>query len=136
MTHLEIIRCSDVKPELYSLVGKTIQDRLRRNLPYGMWTCADGREILYNRHYKPIWQRYPNKPAERANINEWVEHITKQIYFFNDYDMPWYDFSKSRAARSRVERVLTDFLCGNAITEKRHGYQKIVSRLEENVTGL
>jgi hypothetical protein len=22
--------------------------------PYGKWTCEDGREILFNRYYKPI----------------------------------------------------------------------------------
>ena len=26
------------------------------DLPYGMWTCADGREVLFNRFYEPIMQ--------------------------------------------------------------------------------
>jgi hypothetical protein len=30
---------------------------MRRRLPYGSWTRADGREVLFNRHYQPIWQR-------------------------------------------------------------------------------
>jgi hypothetical protein len=42
-------------------------------LPYGLWRCADGREVLFNRHYRPIWQRdrvdgyvYPADPDERV----------------------------------------------------------------------
>ena len=26
-------------------------------LPYGRWRCADGREVLFNRFYEPIWER-------------------------------------------------------------------------------
>ena len=52
-------------------------------LPYGMWTCADGREVLFNRFYEPIWQRYKGAPAERADPTEWVKFI-KQSFFYND----------------------------------------------------
>jgi hypothetical protein len=54
------------------------------NLPYGMWTCADGREVLFNRSYKPIWQRRPDQLAERADLNEWVKEIKKQEWFYDD----------------------------------------------------
>src|ERR1019366_697539 len=36
---------------------------LRYRMPFGKWTCADGREVLFNRNYKPIWQRYPGQAA-------------------------------------------------------------------------
>ena len=34
--------------------------------PYGAYVCADGRQVLYDRHYKPIWQRRPGQPATVA----------------------------------------------------------------------
>src|SRR4051812_34435506 len=36
-------------------------------LPFGKWTCADGREVLYNRDYVALWQRRPGEPAEQAD---------------------------------------------------------------------
>ncbi len=42
-------------------------------LPYGLWTCADGSEVLFNRRYAPLWQRaetgarpVPADPAQRV----------------------------------------------------------------------
>ena len=32
--------------------------------PYGMWTVADGRQVLFNRNYRPILERYPGAPAK------------------------------------------------------------------------
>jgi len=53
-------------------------------IPYGKWTCADGREVLFNRHYSPIYQRATATwPCERANQYEWVPFV-KQEWFYND----------------------------------------------------
>jgi hypothetical protein len=57
-------------------------------LPYGQWTCADGRQVLFNRRYKPIWQRYPGRPAIAADAKEWVPWI-RQEWFYNDGSLPW-----------------------------------------------
>jgi hypothetical protein len=57
-------------------------------LPYGMWTCADGRQVLFNRRYKPIWQRYPGHPATVAEVEEWVPWI-RQEWFYHDGNSPW-----------------------------------------------
>jgi hypothetical protein len=51
--------------------------------PYGIWTCADGRQILFNRDYVPILQRYPGQPCEPANPDEWVEFV-EQRWFYKD----------------------------------------------------
>jgi hypothetical protein len=31
--------------------------------PYGMWTCADSRQVLFNRRYRPILERRPGQPV-------------------------------------------------------------------------
>jgi hypothetical protein len=42
-------------------------------VPYGMWTCEDGREVLFNRVYAPIAERAsPTSQARRR----------PDIYFF------------------------------------------------------
>lgn len=51
-------------------------------LPYGCWTCADGREILFNRRYRPIVQRCPGGPVELADPCEWVTGIVRQMWFY------------------------------------------------------
>ena len=32
--------------------------------PYGRWTCADGRQVLFNRGYNPIWSWRPNRGVD------------------------------------------------------------------------
>ena len=36
-------------------MSRSIIVRRRDDYPYGKWTCEDGREVLFNRRYKPIW---------------------------------------------------------------------------------
>ena len=42
------------------------------DMPYGLWTCGDGREVLFNRFYEPIYQRRPGEPVTDADAAEWV----------------------------------------------------------------
>jgi hypothetical protein len=49
---------------------------------YGKWTCADGREVLFNRGYKPIWQRCPGQPAEPADPHERVDDIVGEADYY------------------------------------------------------
>ena len=60
---------------------------LRNRYPYGFWTCPDGRQVLFDRNYKPMWQRYPGQSATPADPNEWVSW-SKQEWFF-DGPSPW-----------------------------------------------
>ena len=91
----------------------------RQELPYGCWTCADGREVLFNRAYKPIWQRWPDGLVTRANPDERVKWIQQEFYF-NDGDAPfWPTWSTRRrltaerkATKARCESVLVDWDVG------------------------
>jgi hypothetical protein len=53
-------------------------------LPYGCWVCEDGREVLFNRFYEPIWQRRGGN-AEPADCHERVGHA-RQSWFYTDAD--------------------------------------------------
>lgn len=56
---------------------------VRNDYPYGVWTCADGREVLFNRFYEPIWQRLPGEDPKPADPHERVKWV-KQDYFYDD----------------------------------------------------
>jgi hypothetical protein len=74
-------RSKNIKPE---------SDRLKvfrwDHLPYGRWPTESGREILFNRHYQPIWERHADGHPVPANRREWVSDIIKEktVYFYND----------------------------------------------------
>lgn len=54
---------------------------LQREYPYGVFRCADGSEVLFNRAYHPIWKRAkPTRKAVRCDPYQ-VTNITSQVYF-------------------------------------------------------
>jgi hypothetical protein len=74
--------------------------KLRNRYPYGFWTCPDGRQVLFDRNYKPVWQRYPGQSATPADPNEWVSW-SKQEWFFDDGSPPW-----ERPVNGAVKKVV------------------------------
>jgi len=81
-------------------------------LPYGMWTCADGREVLYDRHYCPLWERRGSE-SKRADRSEWVYGIVQHVWFYNDGCTP----RANRKRRARCRQVLEAFVAGGSISE-------------------
>ena len=61
----------------------------RQIFPYGKWTCADGREVLFNRYYNPIWSRSPNGTVTEADPAERIPFV-HQIWFYTPKNPPWY----------------------------------------------
>ena len=57
--------------------------RRRNDLPYGRWVCADGREVLFNRFYEPIWERKPGEPPRPANPIERIPFVSQE-WFYTD----------------------------------------------------
>jgi hypothetical protein len=80
---------------------------VRWRTPYGLWTCADGREVLFNRDYKPIWERSSGE-IKHANPNEWVQ-FTDQRSFHGGSD------NLKPAVLKRLEQVLADFKAGKDV---------------------
>ena len=76
--------------------------------PYGIWTCADGREVLFNRQYWAILERYPGKPAKPAKPGEWVEW-TEQDWYFNDGNPPWRRDRIGSQTLARVNKILAEW---------------------------
>jgi hypothetical protein len=57
---------------------------LTLRMPYGVWTCHDGREVLFNREYRPIWERRPGEAPRAADPFEWVRIKTQRWFYVDD----------------------------------------------------
>jgi hypothetical protein len=88
---------------------------LKTELPYGIWTCENGREVLFNRNYQPIVQRH-NGRWSRADAKEWV-YWKEQWYFYGD--PKWFKQPFSKRIH-RLESILADFRFGYDV-QKRSG---------------
>ncbi len=67
-------------------------------LPYGLWVCANDRELLFDRNYCALWQRSPGGPVTRADPTEFVDWVQQD--HFHDDGTPW------RVKRERQLAVL------------------------------
>ena len=76
------------------LASFAIQHCARRMLPYGIWICQDGREVVFNREYQPIFQKI-NGVNSFADRSEWVKDIVNTIYLYNDGNSP-IDFMRNK----------------------------------------
>jgi hypothetical protein len=53
--------------------------------PYGLWRCEDGREVLFDRCYCPMYSRPgPGAPATVADPDEYVHGIETTEHFWLD----------------------------------------------------
>src|SRR5271163_2062225 len=56
---------------------------IRRQMPYGKWTYADGREVLFDRNYVPIFERMPSGPVSKAAPNK-LPGIKKGMWLYKE----------------------------------------------------
>jgi RecA-family ATPase len=86
-------------------------------LIYGFWTCADGREVLFDRLYHPVWQRRPGQKVEPADPNERVRRKTEQRFYT--------DATPFEERKKIAEKVLRDWQVGRATPRD---YSKILQK--------
>lgn len=63
---------------------------MRLHLPYGKWICEDGREVLFNRDYCPIWEKSAHGVVGLIEPGTYVEH-TQTDFYFDDSNAPYYN---------------------------------------------
>jgi transposase len=93
----------------YTLTGRAHASSSRTHklaiyLPYGEWTCADGRVVLFNRFYEPIVARAADGVVSIPDPAEWVPWVA-QRWLFNDGNPPW----RNKETLTRCEAILRDF---------------------------
>jgi hypothetical protein len=98
------------------------QERMMREYPYGIWTCADGREYLFNRRYRPIHRRMPGCPGENCldpmELVPWVD----QQWFYGG-NVPWDRGKDAMATCDRCEKALRDFWDGFPVTGMQRSWR-------------
>lgn len=107
-------------------MGETTDDRaIRRNRggpqdrsPYGVWLTADGRELLFDRRYRPLLERQPGRPATAADPLEWVAAIVEERWLYSDADSPKSAAPGAAAARRRCAAALAAFEAGDPLDPK------------------
>jgi hypothetical protein len=81
------------------------EQEVRRALPYGVWVCADGRQVLFNRDYLPIWQRRGiGHYGTEADPFEWV-HWVRQGWFFDDGTSPLSRFTPKEVRQQSLQLI-------------------------------
>jgi crotonobetainyl-CoA:carnitine CoA-transferase CaiB-like acyl-CoA transferase len=70
--------------------------------PYGIWTCEDGREVMFNRRYPTIYQRLADGSVSKIDGYEWVESIVAEEWFYDDG-------TKKAAKASAVRKALNEW---------------------------
>jgi hypothetical protein len=68
-------------------------DAIEEVLPYGQWLCADGRAVLFNRAYQPIWEKYGGEVFRCESSSEHVLNIVGEHWFWSGRVAPWNDQS-------------------------------------------
>ena len=72
---------------------------MRERLPYGILACDDGREVLFNRWYQPLWERRPGEPAVEADPGERLRSRPRTWLYGYD-DPPWGRRNRAASRRS------------------------------------
>jgi hypothetical protein len=65
----------------------TIMHSIRRSLPYGKWTTANGTEVLFNREYQPFVKR-KDGTVTYIDRNTWIKDIVKTEMYYDDSNAP------------------------------------------------
>ena len=103
-----------------TLVQVGIGYSARRTLPYGIWTCVDDRQVVFNREYQPILQRV-NGVNSYADPGEWVKDISITEYLFNDACSPIdylkYHASFKLSAKDKKECKAALLVCFSVLKE-------------------
>jgi hypothetical protein len=71
-----------------------------------MWTCRD-REVLFDKEYHPIWQRWKDGRVEVADPHEWVR-FQKDEFFFWEY--PRLPFHQDYEGMKRLRDVVLSWV--------------------------
>jgi hypothetical protein len=95
---------------MYGSLTKKPKNGLRTTLPYGAYLCADGRIVLFDRDYRPMFERVGSETTE-AHPGEWVRTVVENMWFYDDYATP----RTSRAIAKKCRAVLADFRAGKAL---------------------
>lgn len=78
---------------------------MRLALPYGLWKCDDGSEVLFNRDYCPIWQRSSEGIVSRIAPDLNIRYQSSE-HFYDDRTAP---YSDNKLTLNKCQSVLKEW---------------------------
>lgn len=76
---------------------------MRLYLIYGVWTEADGAEVLFSRDYLPLWRIRQGKMPERLAPWLRIPHVAER-WFWDDSNTPWSHPSRYQTEMERLRQ--------------------------------
>jgi hypothetical protein len=93
--------------------------------PYGIWSCDDGTEIMFDRAYRPMWKRSPGDAASPMQGWERIKWQRQDYLFVGRIDRKlWQQLVKAEA----------DFVAGLEIKSPIRSLEPFVRRVRAEPT--
>jgi hypothetical protein len=96
-----------INPRAASILHRprTREHEIRAALPYGCWLCRDGRQVLFNRDYLPIWERPGiGHQGVKADPYQWI-HWIGQCWYFDDGCSPLSQFTPTAIRQETLKLI-------------------------------
>jgi hypothetical protein len=94
------------------------------HVPYGVWVCPDGWQVLHDRNYVPRWARAGDwsraYPVPLLPCGRWVEAVSHG-YFFTGGEQARLNYTHKPRKKAALlalahgERILEDFRSGHPV---------------------
>jgi hypothetical protein len=72
-------------------------------IPYGLYICEGGREVIFNFRYAPLWERR-DKVATPADSAEWEKFLRQEYFVPGKKKEILQAFKSGRDVRKFIER--------------------------------
>jgi len=77
------------------------------DFPYGLWQWRDGREVLFDRNYDPLWKREPDGIIELATSRDTGYSVNvNERFFFIKSGNPDHAWHRQYAGMKQLREVL------------------------------
>lgn len=98
----------ELAQELEEIFGHKLRVFKRR--PYGVFTLANGTEVLFDRHYDPILQR-DKRGNNVCEVSGWIEDIVKESWFYDD------STANREFTKRKCEAATVAFMYGESVND-------------------
>lgn len=86
-------------------------------MPYGLWRQKDGREVIFNRQYIPMFERNGEKGAAKIINHSHIDFVDQEFFRDDGTNNPRDPGERGEHASNRCIEILVRFLCGEDLSD-------------------